>query len=365
MANQQYRILIKSIGTAKPAASVAVASGLGLPAATVVSRLYSAPAILIDGIDEHIARGMVKLLNGIGFEAEAQDTTLPVPAASPLYDVAIYIKNARQYQHVIQTVAEFTGIVEDDATRMILSPPGVILGSVGKAAVDALSERLGPEVSVLSSQADTARYNLFLSEDTGATIHRRILQNLSHDELELCGTSGLIATNVDHATARELWQRHQSSGLLRIVNQDFLRFDLVLQTVVTTNVMTPEQMEALEKLAGIPSDMVEQVLQAAPITLLESVPGTELAQPMAAFAEVDLDVRADMITFQMLGLEILSLSDRASTVQSLESFGLHQQGKPLPRTPFSLPGVMPELKARIIRAALEDTGAEVTFMEVC
>jgi len=365
MADHLFRIVVKSIGTAQPAASAAIASGLGLPVTTVISRLYSAPAVLIDGIEESIATGMAKLLSSIGYEAEAQDATLPPPANSTLYDVAIYLNDVRLFQHVIEQVAEFTGIAEEDATQMVLSPPGVILGSVSKASVDAFSDRLGPEVSVLSSQADTAHYNLFLSEDAGSLIHRRILQSLNSAKIELCNTSGLVAINLDHATARELWQRHQSSGLLRVVNQDFLRFDLVLQVSKSNNAVNRTQIEALEKLAGIPPDMAEEVVQAAPITLLESVPDAEVAPLMANFAEADLSVQADMITFQMLGLEILSLSDPAATIQALEGFALIRQGDRLPEPPFVIPGVMPELKARIIRTALEDTGAKITFVASC
>ena len=229
MAKCQFRILIKSIGTAQPKASIAVAAGLGLPAPTVIAQLYSAPSILVDNIDESIAIEMVKLLNSIGYEAEAQHSVLPPPATSPLYDVAIYLKDTRKFQHSIEVVTDFTGINEDDASRMILSPPGVILGSVSKATINILANQLGSGISLLSSLADTAHYHLFLNEDNGTTVHKRILQDLNDTGLELCGYSGLVATHVDHPTAQQLWQRYQASGLIRIVNQDFLRFDLILE----------------------------------------------------------------------------------------------------------------------------------------
>jgi hypothetical protein len=76
-----------------------------------------------------------------------------------------------------------------------------------------------------------------------------------------------------------------------------------------------------------------------------------------------LKVRADLITFQMLGLKVLSLSDRTSLQRVLEGFGLLPPGEILPRPPFRIPGVMPELQARVVRAALEDAGAQVAFAE--
>ena len=363
MASNQFRILIKSIGNAQPAASVAIAKGLNLPTTVVVSRLYSAPSILIDSIDETVAKDITKLLSGLGFEAEVQKTTLPEPTAPVLYDVAIYIKDARQFQYATQKIAEFTGIIEDDAAKMILSPPGVILGSVSKATVDSLSNQLGEEISVLSSQPDKARYHLFLSQDGGETLHKRILEDLKSTGLTLCDTSGLIATGIDHSTARVLWQRHQASGLLRIVNEDFLHFDLVLHPSETNKPLNQTQKNTLQQLAGIPTEMSDEVFNAAPITLLESVPQRDIAQYLTAFAQAGLTVQANLITFQVLGLEVTSLSDPMSTQQALEGFGLHHQGSPLPKAPFLLPGVMPELQARITRAALEDTGANLSFVE--
>lgn len=360
---RQFRILIKSVGTARPLACAAVAQGLGLPASTVVSRLYRAPAILVDGIDELIAKRMASLLSDIGYEAEVQDTTTPAPAPSSLYDVAIDIKDTRQFQDVVQKLAAFVGISESDATRMILTPPAVVLGSVSNATVHAFSEQMGPNVSVLSSRPDTANYDLFLSEDSGV-VHKRILTDIASAGLKTCGTSGLVASHVDHATAKQIWQRHQASGLLRVVNQDFLRFDIVLQQSIENETLDTKQIEALERLAGVPADMTEEVLLAAPITLLESVPKAEVAQQLASFAEAGLTVRADLITFQTLGLEVLSLTNPVSLMQVLEGFGLYKPGQPLPRPPFRLPGVLPELQARIIRTALEDTGAQITFVEV-
>jgi hypothetical protein len=363
MPSQQFRVIITSIGTAAPTASAAIASGLGLPISTVVSRLYSAPAILIDGIDKSIAKGMVTLLSSIGYEAEAQDSSFPAPVPSPLLDVAIYLNDARQFQHAIQVVSNFTGMNEDDASRMIMSPPGVILGSVSEAIVEALEERLGEGISVLASLPDSAHYHLFLTQDSGANIHKRILKDIEKAGVTLLGPTGLVATHVNHKEAQNLWRRYQASGLIRIVNEAFLRFDLVLEKSMASKLITSKQIELLEELAEIPPHMACKVLQAAPITLLESVPSNEIQQQMASFIEAGLAVRADMITFQMLGLEVTSVSNPSATKHTLERFQLHEAGHPLPQVPFIIQGFMPELRARVIRCAIENTGANIAFVE--
>lgn len=360
---QQFRILIKSVGTARPSASAAVAKGLGLPASTVIARLYRAPAVLVDGIDEPVAERMAGFLGDIGYEAEVQGMAEPAPAPAALNDVAIYIEDARQFQPVVEKLASFLGVSEADATRLILTPPGVVLGSVSDATVSAFSEHMGAGVSILSSQPEKACYDLFVSDEKGM-VQSRILADMASAGLECCGDAGLMAVNVNHASAQDLWRRHQASGLLRVVNQDFLRFDLVLCEVAGNGAPVQEQIEILERLAGVPSQLAAEVLQAAPVTLLESVPSADVAAPMAEFAAAGIKLRADLITFQVLGLNVLEIPDTIRLTKVLEDLELLKPGELLPRPPFRLPGVMPELQARITRTALEACGARIALVEV-
>ncbi len=360
---QQFRILIKSVGTARPSASAAVAKGLGLPASTVIARLYRAPAVLVDGIDEPVAERMAGFLGEIGYEAEVQGMSEPAPVPAPLNDVAVYIEDARQFQQVVEKLASFLGVAEPDASRLILAPPGVVLGSVSDATVNAFSEHMGAGVSILSSQPGKACYDLFVSAEKGM-VQSRILADMASASLEFCGDDGLMAVNVNHSSAQDLWRRHQASGLLRVVNQDFLRFDLVLCEAGEACEPVQRQVEILERLAGVPSKLVAEVLNSAPITLLESVPSADVSAHMEEFAEAGIKVRADLITFQVLGLEVLEISDIPRLKKVLEDLELLQPGEPLPRAPFMLPGVMPELQARVTRAALEDCGARIALVEV-
>lgn len=360
----QYRILINSIGSARPSASAAVAKGLGLPISTVVSRLYRAPAVLIDGVEEALATRMVALLNDIGFEAEVQALAEPAPEDNPLYDVSVYIENTNYFLQAVQTLASFTGISEEDSSNMIMSPPGVVLGSVSKATVDAFADQMGANVSVISSAPKTARYDLFLGVGP-EVICKRVLEDIGQANLSVLGESGLIATEVDYEVAQDLWRRHQTSNALRIVNRDFLRFDITLLNASNHEIPSREQIKLLESLAGIPADMVGEVFRELPITLFEAVPMGLVSSRVEALAAVDLEVQVNLITFQMLGLKILSIADRSSVLSVLEQFDLCDAGDNLARLPFQLPGVMPELQARIVRTALENTGARVIFVDDC
>lgn len=364
MNTHQFRILITSVGTARPSASAAIAKGLGLPVATVVARLYSAPAILIDKIDESIATQMVNLLISIGYSAEVQNTNAPTPVTAILYDVAIYLEDARKFQHAVKKLSGFVGISEADASQMILSPPGIVLGSVSKVTIQALSDQMGSDISILSSPADTALYSFFLNQETSTIVYKRIVDDIKKAGYAIENTTDLVAANIDHRTAKELWQRYQSTGTLKVINQDFIRFDLILQKAKNNQAPDPGQMKVMQSLAGVPADMVEEVIASAPITLMESVPQAKIAQYSKAFSEQKLSVDAVMITFQTLGLEILSIPDRVSIANILQSFGLHQEGHPLPPPPLQIPVAIPEIQARVIRAVLEDAGAEVNLVEL-
>jgi hypothetical protein len=359
-----YRILVHSIGTAKPAACAAIAKGLGLSVAAVVARLYRAPAVLVDGIEQSVAQQMTGLLQEIGYQAEVQSMQQAAPPPSRLHDVAVYPKDPDYLISTAKSIAEFIGVPEAETLQMLLTPPGIVLGSVSEATVQAFTAQLGEGASIVSSVTETATYELFLGDAPGL-VRARLLADLRDNNIQLLGETGLVATGVEHATARALWRRHQASGALRVVNRDFLRFDLVCEQVANGfDLATPQQIDCLQSIAGIPAEMVDQVLHALPLTLLEAVPNGELETAMRALTEVGLVMRADLVTFQMLGLEIVAISDATATLNTLLSHGLLEPGDALPRTPFQLPAKLPELYAKMIKSSLQNSGADVDFVEM-
>lgn len=360
--DNQFRIVITSVGTARPSVSVAIAKGLGLPASTVIGRMYRAPAVLVDSISATVANSMAGMLTEIGYRAEVQDMATPVPDKVPLYDVAIYIEDARQVQSVVKKLAAFVGVSESKATELILTAPGVVLGSVSEVTVKAFKDHMGAGVSILSSRPDKALYDIFVKYEKGL-VQRRILADMTRAGLAYCGKDDVVAVNVEHAMAQELWRRHQGSGLLKVVNQDFLRFDVVLCDWNELDQPDERQITALEQDAGIPPELILKVLKSTPITLFESLTSEQMGEKMAAFSDLGFDVRADLITFQTLGLEVQSAPQPGPLKQVMTDLGFHDPSKPLSRTPFQVNCTMPELQARIARTAIEATGARVRLVE--
>ncbi len=360
--DSQYRIIVNSVGNAKPATTAAIAKGLGLSTAVVVSRLYRAPAVLVEGVEENVARKMVALLCGIGYQAEFQDISQPAPPRMPLYDVAVYVEEVDRFLPTVTAISEFIGISEADATNMLLSPPGIVLGSVSEATVKAFSSRLGDGVSIISSVPAEARYTLFL-DSTAEIVRQRILDEMREAGITLVAERGLVAVDVDHGTAHTLWSRHQATGMMRVVNTDFLRFDLVCTGIASGfEQCSQDQVKLLESLVGIPPDFTPEVLHSLPLTLLEAVPNGKVEHYMTELANVGLVMRAELISFQFLRLRILTAADPVATLNVLSGYGVFAE-QVLPRPPFTLKSMLPELQAKLVKAALENSGAEVEFVE--
>jgi hypothetical protein len=169
--------------------------------------------------------------------------------------------------------------------------------------------------------------------------------------------------DLPHEAVRDLWRHHQAAGMVRVVNTAFLRFDVVLAGTGGADAEDPAVAGALAAEAGMPADAVPAVLAALPVTLSEGVRSEGLAERLERLLSVGLEARAELTTFQQLGLEVRSSRDAGALAAVLRRFGLLADGARAPACPFVLDRRLPELQARVLRAALEDAGAEVAWLE--
>lgn len=358
---ERLRIVVQGIGTARPVAAAAIAKGFGLPAEKIVACLYRAPAVLVDGLTPEVAARLLDLLSGIGLEVGIEAHDAPPPPPSPAHDVAIYVREAAMAPAVAEAVATFLGIAAERAMEMLLNPPGLVLGEVSEATVAALSQQIPADAAeVVASRSDRAAYDLFVA-DAPTMVLEGLHRDLTARGIAALGRDGLVASGLDYATGRTLWRRHQASGAVRLVNQDFERFDLVLTG--TEGVPGPEQHTALTELAGVPEDLTAAVLDDLPMTLEEGVTRADADRALPAYASAGLRVAAELVSFQHVGIEIVSSTAPRETAEALTALGLAAPGKPLPRLPHRAVAAVPELQARMLRAALEQTGATIAFVE--
>lgn len=356
-----HRLVVTSIGKAVPSSAVSVATGLGVPVPKVVEAFYRAPTTLVDNIDKETATNLKGLLAELGYESLVQNKDEPELKPKSLLDVAVYIKDTNDYTSIVKDLSEFIGTNLEETAKLISTPPGIILGSVSENTVEALEQRLSDGVEIIASDPKKAIYDVYLS-DCEAVVTQRIVNDLKQQGYRLLSEEGCLVAGITQQEANNIWQDHRKSSAIRIINRDFMRFDLVLTELLTES-LTEDQNLLLAKEVGIPEDIIPKVIGALPITLYEGLPHAEVEEKLLKFNEAGMLLRADMITFMQLGLEIIQVKSYRNVSKTLSDLGVLKSGEMLNKVPFRLPYHMPELQARLLRDSLVHQGAETIFVE--
>lgn len=348
-------VVVTSIGEAKPRIAVAVAHGLDIPIDKALQAIYRAPSVLVRDVAAPLAENLCALLAKAGLGAEVAHGEIECEPAE-LFDVALHITDPAAAYPLAEAVADFCACDTARALTLLTTPPGVVLGTVSASTVDALRRHL-PEgaAELVASNPVTARYVLIHSGDS-LTVKAQLQAALaSRGQSEAVGD--VLATDLDHGQAQDIWASFGRTGAIRIVNRDFLRFEIWLNGTESGDAAS--HAAALETLAGIPAESAPSLLARTPFIVEDGIRHSALEERLRLYAEAGLLVRAELTTFQNVAIEIVSASDGARLSDALQRLGLGADLKP----PF-LTGGMPETRARIVRAVLEGAGAEAYFAEL-
>lgn len=341
-APERADLLLRSVGTATPAAAAVLTQALGLPREFVVDAIYRAPARLLANLPHDDAQQLARLLHQCGLDAAVVDAGTAV-TRHPGLDVALTLTDHARADDVAQALARFIGTTAEAALDLILAPPGIVLGSVTQPTVDALQACLPPGAATLiTSRPDTSRYALFAPQLTPA--QRAALPPHASAHAPLGADGSLACFDLSKAEADQLWRRLGMPQQIRIVNQDFLRFTLVLTAAPGD---AAAGAKALAELAAVPPSAYQELSGLLPCPLVDGIGYHDLPARMGALTEAGFAVRADLETFAAWALEI-----RHASAQALAAVGLTAPA-PLVTAP------MPVEQARLMRARLEALGAEV------
>jgi hypothetical protein len=353
------RVRVMSVGTARAASARVIADGFGLHPEDAIARIYRAPSVLVDNVNTEVADQLVGLLSDIGLEVVAEPSSDPPPPPSRLYDVSVYVRDERRVNEIAQTVAEFVGSKAEEALDLLRHPTGVVVGAVSEASVQSLISRLDDGADVTWSRPEDATFSVLVSPEQ-EIIRRRVIDDLAHAGIDLLSESGLVARGLSYRAARELWQRHGGSQAVHVVNEAFLRFDVVLDETARADAAIGE---TLQRLAGIPEDLADDVVAAAPITLNVAVRSADLADLLQQYYEAGLVVHASMVTFQRVHLEIQSCPDLRTVDWLFDEIGLPRRSGNSVALPLVVPLAFGDLDARLWKCALRDAGVVVDFVE--
>lgn len=379
MTSGTYAVVVTSIGTADPQSAVSIARGLNLNVADTVRALYRAPAVIASSLTDAVAGALCSLLKALGFEADirsgdpdgdlaaarpvAPAGSVDVAAAGDLLDVAVHVSDPARFDAVCAAVARFCGVPEDEAARLLMVPPGIVLGSVSQATADALLARLdGLGASVAAAVPEQSRFMLLAAPLPPATL-ARLRAELAALGRELPAGSAIVASDLTHAEAARLWAGLGRTGQVRMVNTAFLRFDLLLEGLSPGAGWTDAQAAALERLFGVPVGLFDAVREALPVRLAEAVDTAALEAAMDGLAELGLRTRADLAGFTALAVTVQAAPDWAAVGTVLDGLGLVTAATSGPQGTCLASGPVPALVARVARARLEALGADVTLAE--
>ncbi len=336
-------LMLQSVGTATPRAAAVIAEALALPREFVVDAIYRAPARLLADLPAADARRLACMLDQLGLQTEVVRAGT-APARGAVYDLAVVMNDPLRTPEVAQALGRFLGMSAQSALDLVLTPPGIVLGNVTQPTVDALASVVPDGAATLiASNPDVARYALFAAELPPT--HRAAIQPLLPHS-QVAGASGgpLSCFDLAKSDADTLWRRLCALDGVRIVNQDFLRFTIVL-TGVPDNPRVGSK--GLMDLAGMPESLYDELVGALPCPVVDGIPYANLQASLAAFIEAGFTVQADLETFVMMALDI-----RCGPPGALDAVGLTGV-MPLVTAP------MPREQARALRARLEALGAEV------
>ena len=358
-AETQNRLTVLSIGTASAISAKAIADGLQTSSDKVAEKLYRAPAVLVDNLSVQASESLAELIQNLGIDVRIEPSDAPPPPPNELFDISIHFNDIESLPKVAYQLSAFLGTDTATIVQLLLTPPAIVLGNVSQATLQALSTRLDePGVELIASRPTKALYSVIV-RDLEKPQLQELHQFVSRMGLSLSNLQDFGITSIDYQTAQTIWKHFGHRMPIQIVNQDFYRYDIKLETLPETNQL--HAVEYLENQIGIQTSDYDAIEPHLPLVIQEGVSQESMQEIKANFEKHHIDISCHNITFQRLHICITSTPSIESVNQVLQQLGLHDG------LIHSLPFVTPRLTetcARLVKHFLEQNGAEVCYQEV-
>lgn len=337
--DNNFDLFVVSPGQATPRASGILAQALGLPIEVVVDAIYRAPGRLVPSLPIQEARRLLAILEPLELDLALFPVGDP-PPRGPIRDVAAELLDMDAADAVAEALGRFLGVAAAAAMDLLLTPPGIILGNVTPPAVAALAASLpSGAVRLQEIEPEGARYALFAASLTAQ--QAGVIRRHAHSGAMFSADGGALLLGLSRSAADALWRRLHAPGKIKLVPEALLRFGIILQEA------PPNAAPALQSLAGVPIEDFPILARALPVQIESDLPLACVEARLASYAKEGLVATAELESFSLIRLEILSASATALAAVGL-SGRLPLMTSPLPRP-----------RARLMRHRLEIAGAEV------
>lgn len=345
------RLDVLSVGSAPPGMVKALTTSLGLSGEAVASVLYRAPATLVSGLGEDVARELERLLAQSGLRVANRPDDAPSPPPPPCLDLAIHVTDPAVLTTLVERLSAFLGAPPNEVLAMLYAPPGLVLGEVSPATVEALEARLeGLPVEVVTSERGAARYDLFC-DPAEATLRATLRRELCALGLTPVDDDGaLLATGLDHRSGEPLWRRYGARAAVRLLDRAFARCDLWLRACEEG-----ARADALARLSGMPAEVAELVLEQPPLVIEQGVRLDRLPERLRAYRDAGFVIEGQLVTFQRYALRLHRCRSPEALVRALGAVGLVPE-MPAHGLPARVMDDLTDLQARVADAVVASLG---------
>lgn len=350
----QYNVIIDSIGTANPSVSSILADALGTPVEIVIKALYNAPSILFKEIEEDLANQTVELLGKLGVKSHSQESDLPLPPPEDPVDIGVYVHDISKLNKIVSDLSEFMGGKKSETLNLLMNDPAIVLGGVSRATGLALIERLDAEVIISEPKSDL--YTLTFKSDN-KLIQSQLESYLKYAEIPYDFSQLCEIRDLSYETANEIWSKFHSTGMVKMKNQSFQRYEIILEAVDTSN---PNYRTKLINEVGMPNEVIDEVIQNLPIQIEASVNHTFLQDKLADYATAGLNCSSLRIKENGYRLIIEENENLEESKHILSQF-VPEESLPKNDGRWESPIAVGDLIFRCVAAQLEEIGCTIDY----
>jgi len=306
-------VIIQSVGSATPSVGKTLSDLLEVDPQIIARLLYCTPSVLAKEIEESLARKIETILAEAGIEVRIQEKDDPLPPPPQLYELAVHVDDIRKFPEVNKALSEFLGCTEQEALKLMLTDPSIVLGGVSLSTAEALKNKINAEV--LASNPQTDLYTLkIIGEDQ--SLLKEITQVLQKTSIKT-KPNQKVFENIDHKTSQVIWSRFQQTGNIKLMNQSFQRYDILLHEFDVEN---EEQKNCLLHGVGMPENIIYILSDNMPVVLDESVDNMMRIEKMKTYAEAGLTCSYHPLLFQDYNIMIHEIESPEKTKEVIKLF---------------------------------------------
>lgn len=304
----RYNVIVESVGTANPVVSKILAESLNIPVEMVSKAIYTAPAVLFHKVEEDLATRASELLVKLGLAISVKEETEALPSSSPLVDVGIYVNDVSKLPLVCQQLRTFIGCETKEALALLMNENGIVMGNISLATANAICQRIDAEVLVCEPDKDLYTIEIETDDRILNTQFIDFLKTLQLDTTNVLNDKRI--ENVSYDATQKVWLRFQSSKKVKISNQSFLRYELLLDKADTTN---PNYKTVLIENVGMPESIIDEVIQNLPVQLHDSLVLTQIHELCDIYKAAGLECTILPVYTGQYHLNILQIDDLEKT----------------------------------------------------